>query len=77
MSVEPYTDPCVKCGSTDHWTTYHTDEWSCRYLSHNKQRGEHLHHGCRGCQWDWTEDTHEARLTPAAGACDPTGGRDG
>ncbi len=69
MNAEPFTFPCVKCGSTDHYTQFHTGRHgtnSCQYLDHNATDGEHLHHHCRGCGYDWTDDTHEKRLRDAS-----------
>jgi hypothetical protein len=59
LTLKPAKLVCVKCGSRDIGTSYHKRAYSpngCTYLSVNTQTGEHLHHFCQNCHYDWTAD---------------------
>ena len=56
---------CDKCGGDDCWTRLHDGRFGstgCGFRSWNHAEGEHLHHGCRRCGWDWTAATLDALL---------------
>src|SRR5208337_2131659 len=54
---------CRKCGSADIYTDWHKSEDDCGYSSSRRfsmPKGEHLHHSCRGCHFQWSSQPLDA-----------------
>lgn len=59
---------CIKCNSQDYWTAWHKNNYYCSYAYKKQFDGnrvledyeEHLHYGCRVCQYEWTGPTADS-----------------
>lgn len=50
---------CPKCKGIDIYTRYHESQYGtgsrgCNVMDLSKWEGEHLHHYCKKCGYDWT-----------------------
>jgi len=59
---------CIKCESQDIYRVWHRHKWDCGYSSKGFQfDGEHLHHHCRGCSYEWPTPTADASKAEGRG----------
>lgn len=61
---------CAKCHSKDICTFWHKNRNHCddlRGYGYPLFEGEHLHHHCRNCSYEWREDVKDKSTVSASG----------